>query len=296
MNRQPSNEAGALPDDVRRQLARAIALMAIATACSSSMHGVVRMLAAELPVLEIVFFRHFFGLLILLPWMSYRAGFAALRSESLSLHVLRAGLGFAGVATWFYGLSLVPLAEATALNFLSAIFTSVGAALVFGEIMSGRRWLALIIGFAGALAILRPGLQAVTLGAGIVILSSALWAASLLILKRLSGTDRSSVIVFNMYLFLSLFSLIPAAFVWRWPAPTDYAWLLLMGAVGTIGHLALARAFRLADAGALMPIDFTRLLWAAAIGYLAFAEIPDLWTWLGGGLIFAAGLLAGRAR
>jgi drug/metabolite transporter (DMT)-like permease len=259
------------------------------------MHGVVRHLSTEIPVFEMVFFRHLFGLIVLLPWMG-RVGFASLRSERLSLHAVRAALGIAGIVTWFYGLALVPLAEATALNFLSTVFTSIFAVLFLGEVMGGRRWIALGIGFAGAAVLLRPGVEAISLGSMVIILSSVLWAVTLVILKRLSGSDRSSAIVFNMYLFMTLFSLIPALVDWRWPSPTDLAWLALMGTVGTAGHLALAKAFQLADASALMPIDFTRLIWAAVIGFLAFAEIPDRWTWIGGGMIFAAGLLSGRAR
>jgi drug/metabolite transporter (DMT)-like permease len=89
-----------------------------------------------------------------------------------------------------------------------------------------------------------------------------------------------------MSLMLTVFSLFPALFVWQWPSLTELAWLVLLGALGTGGHLAMITALRQADATLLMPIDFTRLLWTSVIGYLAFAETPDLWTWLGGALIF----------
>lgn len=270
--------------------------MLVATGCSTSMHGIVRLLSAELSTFEIVFFRHFLGLLILLPWVRLRAMTSAIRSERLSLHALRGLLGFIGIATWFYGLSVVPLAEATALNFLATVFTSAFAVLFLGETMSARRWMALTLGFAGAFAVLRPGVEAVSLGAAIIILSSALWAVTLIILKRLSATDGSITIVFVLYFFLSLFSLVPALLHWHGPSFAALGWLSLMALVGVIGHLSMTKAFQLADASALMPIDFTRLVWASAIGYIAFAEIPDRWTWGGGALIFAAGLLAARRR
>ena len=264
--------------------------MLVSTFCSTAMHGVVRYLSADLPTFELVFFRNLFGFACLLPWL-ITSGFAGFRSARLSFHIFRALLGIAGLSTWFYGLALVPLAEATALNFLGAIFTCLGAALFLGERMHGRRWLAVLIGFAGTLVMLRPGAEAVSFGAIVVIFSAVLWSGSLIMLKHLSATDSSVTIVGTLYFFLVVFSLGPALLVWRTPTPSELAWLVIMGGIGAVSHLTLARAFQAADTGQLMPLDFTRLIWASLIGWLVLAESPDLWTWLGGILIFAGSML-----
>ena len=83
-------------------------------------------------------------------------------------------------------------------------------------------------------------------------------------------------------------SLFAASFVWRWPSAATWPWLILLGTVGGLAQLAMAEAFRRADASAILPFDFTRLIWAALLGFVLFEEVPEIWTWLGGGLIFAS--------
>ena len=91
-----------------------------------------------------------------------------------------------------------------------------------------------------------------------------------------------------MGLFMTPLSLVPALFVWQWPTAEEYAWMLLMGAVGSLAHVAMAQAFKLAEATAVLPLDFTRLIWASALGFFIFGEAPELFTWIGGLTIFAS--------
>lgn len=264
--------------------------MLLYTFASTGMHGLVRYLSVDVPTFELVFFRNLFGFLCLLPWL-IRSGFVGFRSARLWVHGLRGLLGIAGITSWFYGLSLLPLAEATALNFTATIFTTLGAALFLGETMYARRWLAVAVGFGGVLVMLRPGIESISFGAIVVIVSALLWSGSLLVLKRLAGADSPVTIVGTLYVFLILFSIGPALYVWRTPDAITLVWLAVMGAVSAVSHLTLAKAFEAAEAGKLMPLDFTRLVWAALIGWLALAEIPDLWTWIGGTLIFLGSML-----
>ncbi|MGQ0664202.1 MAG: DMT family transporter [Pseudomonadota bacterium] len=259
-----------------------------ATIFMTSMHAIVRYLGGQIPPIEMVFFRHAIGFCLLAPFI-LRPGSGAFRPTRIGLHVVRAGLTMAAMTAWFYGLAVVPLAEATALNFLATLFTGIGAVLVFGETMAARRWGAVAIGFAGALIVLRPSVVAVTTGALAVIASSALWEVSLLLLKALSRTDSPVTIVVLNYACVVAFSFGPSLLVWQWPTAEHLIWLTVMAAIGTCGHLAMAQAFKLTEATVLMPFEFTRLIWAAIVGYLAFAEIPDLWTWVGGAVIFLAG-------
>ena len=143
--------------------------MLAATAVLTCMHGTVRHVSDGLHPFEITFFRNLFGLVAILP-LALRAGVASLKSRQPGLQVLRSGFGLVAMLTWFYALSVVPIAQATALSFTSVIFGSIGATLVLGERMRLRRWSAVVVGFAGVLIILRPGLDEVDPGALIVIL------------------------------------------------------------------------------------------------------------------------------
>jgi len=261
--------------------------MLLSTALLACMHGLVRYVSQSLHPFEVAFFRNLFGLVAVLP-LVWRAGPAGFATRQPGLQMLRGVIGMGAMLGWFYGLSVVPIAGATALSFSAAIFASIGAALFLGERMRLRRWSAVILGFVGALIVLRPGIETISIGALAILFSSMCWGSSIVIVKRLSQTDNTVSIVVWMSLMLTVFSVFPALFVWQWPSFTELAWLLLLGSLGTGGHLAMITALKLADATLLMPIDFTRLIWTSVLGYLVFTEIPDIWTWLGGTLIFTS--------
>ena len=262
-------------------------LMLAATAVLTCMHATVRHVSDGMHSFEIVFFRNLFGLVAILP-LALRAGVATLKSRQPGLQILRSAFGVVAMFTWFYGLSVVPIAQATALSFTAVIFGSIGAALLLGERMGVRRWSAVVVGFAGTLVILRPGITDVDPAAFIVVLSSICWAGALLTVKRLSVTDSVVCIVTWNSVLLTVLSLPAAVSVWVTPSLEQLLWLSLIGLLATIGHLAMTGAFKAADATVVFPVDYMRLLWAAVIGYLAFGELPDVWTWVGGTIIFAS--------
>ena len=261
--------------------------MLAATAVLTCMHATVRHVSEGMHPFEITFFRNLFGLAAILP-LAIRAGFASMKSRQPGLQLLRSGFGLVAMLTWFYGLSVVPIAQATALSFTSVIFGSIGAALVLGERMRLRRWSAVIAGFIGALVILRPGFAEVDPAALVVVLSSICWAGALLTVKRLSTTDSVVCIVTWNSVLLTVLSLPVAVPVWVTPNGEQLLWLLLIGVLATLGHLAMTGAFKASEATVVFPVDYTRLVWASLIGYLAFSEIPDIWTWVGGTIIFAS--------
>lgn len=145
-----------------------------------------------------------------------------------------------------------------------------------------------MLGFLGALVIIRPGFEALSLGTLLVIFSSVVWSSAMLVIKVLSRTDSSITITLYMALFLTPLSLLPALFVWRAPSLAELLLLAAIGALANLGHLAMAQAFHEAEATVVLPFDFTRLIWASVLGYLLFAETPDPWTWVGGVIIFAS--------
>ena len=265
----------------------AVLLMLAASLALASMHGSVRFVSAGLHPFEIAFFRNVFGFCVLIPWLA-RIGVAAFATRKLPLHLVRGVLNGGSMLMWFLGLSLIPLAEATALSLASPLIATAGAILFLGEPVRGHRWLGLGLGIAGMLTILRPGFEEIGLGAAAVLLSAVLVTASKLIAKTLTRTESPTAIVAWLTLLMIPVTAVPAAFVWQTPTGLQLLMLLGIGALGSCGHLCLVHAYRLADVGLVEPLVFFRLVWAALLGFLIFAEIPDAWVWIGGLLIVAA--------
>jgi drug/metabolite transporter (DMT)-like permease len=263
----------------------------------SGLSALIRYLGQAMHPFEVAFFRNLFGLLFMVPWLA-RVGFGILKTGRFGLYAWRSVLSLASMLCWFSALPIMPFEEAVALSFTAPLFATMGAALILGETVRARRWSATIVGFLGVLIILRPGIDAsggvpsvvLGLGALLAILSSLISAGLTLIVKDLSRTEPSDAVVTYMVLLLTPMSLLPALFVWQWPTGAQWPLLAAMGALGSLGHMCMMRSFALADASAVLPYDYTRLLFAAVIGYLAFAEVPNLWTWVGAGVIAAAAI------
>ena len=268
----------------------AILWMIGAAFCFSILSATIRHLTHELHPLQIAFFRNLFGLLVMLPWLA-RAGLGSLRTGRFGLYLWRTVIGLLSMFTWFWALALLPFAEAVALSFTTPLFATMGAALILKERVRLRRWTATLAGFVGVLVVLRPGAaEAFNIGALLVIVSCALSGATTLMVKDLLRTESSNAVVTYMVLLMTPISLAPALFVWSWPEPATWAILVGMGLVATAGHLCITHSYKLAEASAVLPYDYTRMIFAAAIGYLWFAEVPDRWTWIGAGIIAASAI------
>ena len=265
---------------------RGMAWMLLAAVASAAMNGIIRELSASLHAFEIAFFRNLFGFLALLPLL-LRAGAGAWRTEQLHLHVLRGGLNATAMLAFFLGLSMTPLATVAALSFTSPLFATLLATLILGERLGLGRAIGLAVGFLGALVILRPGITSISLGEILIVASSAFWAAALIDIKILSRTEGSLTITLYAGVFLTPITGLFALFTWTWPTLLEWALLIAVGAIGSLGQMAVVQAFRAADATQVLPGDFTKLIWATLIGYLVFAELPDAWVFVGAAFILA---------
>ncbi|WP_082181940.1 DMT family transporter [Aestuariivita boseongensis] len=269
---------------------RGIQLMCFSTIAFSVMHALVRFVSQELPPVQVAFFRNVFGLAVLMPLL-IRSRFAMLRTTRLGLHAARGIINILAMFLFFTALSLTPLATVTALSFTAPVFMAVLSVLFLGERFQIYRWLAIAFGFAGMLIILRPGIIPLDTGALLVTGSALLWAVAMMQIKILSRTDSSITIVAYMGIFLCLFSIGPAIWVWQPVSWENLAWMALIGLCGSLAQVSLSQAFKETDPTALMPFDFLKLIWTALIGMLVFSEIPDIYTWIGGAVIFSSGLL-----
>jgi drug/metabolite transporter (DMT)-like permease len=198
---------------------------------------------------------------------------------------------------FFLALTIEPLAKLSALMFTSPLFAALGAALFLRERMDAARLAGLVVGFSGALIVMQPGSGALSLGLGLAMISSATWGAALVLIKVQSRTESSLTIAIYAAVLLLPFNGAGALFFWSRPSFEMLAWMAGIGLLGTLGQIALGNAFKHADATAVLPFDFTKLIWAALIGYAMFGEVPDVWTWTGGTVIFASSLfMAYRER
>lgn len=273
------------------------AYMLMSTVLFATMHGVVRWLTASgIHPFEAAFFRCFFGLLMLAPWLA-TAGRGALRTSRIGMHLGRAALNVFAMLMFFAALSMTPIALVQALSFTAPLFTTVLAVFLLGETVRLRRWSAVAIGFIGALVIIRPGVQPLEMGAVLTVVSAAIWAVCMILIKRLARTDSALTITAYMVILMSPLALIPALFVWTWPQGVQWLGLIACGVIGTVAQWVLTQAFRVADATVVLPLDFAKLVWGSLIGYFVFGELVDAWTWIGAIIIFSgATYIAFRER
>jgi len=248
----------------------------------------VRSMEGKFDAFEIVFFRAVIGLFMVIPLVS-RSGIRALKTDKMPLHIVRTLFALFAMATLYYALADIPVAQAIALTFLIPLFTTIAAGVVLRESVGIHRWSATLVGFAGAMVIIRPGMVDISLPVLLVVLSSALYAGAWSSVKILTRTDSATVTVFWMNVLMVPLTAIPVAFLWVTPDWSDAPALLVMAVSGWAAHFCQARAFEKSDASAVMPFDFLRLPLGALFGFVLFAELIDIWTWAGAVIIFIAG-------
>jgi drug/metabolite transporter (DMT)-like permease len=257
------------------------------------MISIVRKVAPGIHVFEIVFFRSLFAIVFMIPWIS-RQGLSALHTPKIGLLGLR-GLGaFIASSCLFHAVTLMPLGEMMAISFSRPIFGSIAAILFLGEVASGRRWSAILVGFAGALIIIRPGFQVLNVGTIFVLIAISAQVMNTIIIKYVSRSTKPDTIALFHGLFITPMALIPTLFVWTTPDAEQFMWLMGAGATSMLVQRTLMRGFAATDATMVLAFNFIRLPTAALAGFVFFAEVPEIWVWIGGGVIFASSILLAR--
>lgn len=237
--------------------------------------------------LQVLFFRNAFCVLWMLPLLAWR-GTSLIQTGQIRLYGARVALSFISMMAMFQAVALIPIGEVTAIGFLSPLFGTLVAIGVLGEQVHWRRWAALLIGFAGAMIILRPGLSGLGWGQLAALVSAFAVGGIGPLVKQLTQRDDADRVVFITNAIMTPLSLVPALFVWQWPSLDLLPYLAGMGLCAVLGHMALVRGYAVAEASLVMTFKFTRLPFAVAIGFLAFGEAIDAMTWIGGLIIFAA--------
>ncbi len=269
---------------------RGVIWMLVTGLCFVAVTALVKYLGDDMPAAQSAFLRYLLGLVFLLPMLSALRAMQLTR-RSLGVYSLRGVLHALGVILWFYAMTRIPLAEVTAMNYLTPIYVTIGAALFLGERLALRRLLAVLAAFAGALIILRPGLREVSPGHLAMLGTAIFFAASYLMAKRMSGEVNASVVVGMLSITVTI-CLAPVAYaVWVPPTAMQIFWLFWVAAFATAGHYSMTLAFAAAPITVTQPVTFLQLVWAVALGALVFGEPADLFVILGGLIIMASVLV-----
>jgi drug/metabolite transporter (DMT)-like permease len=271
----------------------AAGLTIFAGLCFAGLSAQVKFLSSDLHGFVITFWRNFWGLFFMLPWL-FRQGLGELSWPRIRMFTLRSALSLVSMLFGFTSLSYLTLANATALSFTAPLFATILAALVLGETVRRRRWSATLVGFLGVLIVLRPGMNGIGIGEMLALAGAFLTALVIIVVKQMSRTEPSNAIVAYMVLLLTPMALVVALPFWSWPTLADWPFVIGMGLAGTIGHVCWTRAISMADASVVVPFDYLRLIFTIIIGILAFAEQPDRYTLLGSAIIVMAGIYIAR--
>lgn len=275
------------PHRIRSGNLRAVLWMVVSTLLFIVVTGLIRYLGSNLPAIEASFIRYAVGLVILSPVVInvFRKKIPGNLWRSFAL---RGFIHSFGVTLWFYAMARIPIAEVTAIGYLTPIFVTMGAAYFLGETLKIRRITGVLVGLLGALIILRPGFQEISLGQLAQLTAAPIFAMSYLYAKQLTGRASPEVIISMLTLFCTIFLMPGALLQWQTPSVQEFILLASTAVVASMGHYTMTRALNAAPISVTQPVIFLQLVWAAALGVLVFGEPLDPYVLFGGSIVVTA--------
>ena len=243
----------------------------------------------ELDVYQLMFYRSAIGLTLVMIYAACTpGGFRKFRTHRIKLHIIRNSSHLVGQFGWFFALGLIPLAQLFALEFTTPLWVAALAPLLLGERLTKMRLVAVSLGFAGVLIVLRPGLEAVSLGSIVMLIGSVGFAGAMMGTKSLSTTEQPVTILFYMALVQTPVGLLLAFRDLNWPSPVTGLWLILVAVLGFTAHFCIVRAVSLADAIVVAPLDFIRLPLIVLVGWAFYGEMLRIEVAIGASIIIAS--------
>lgn len=246
-------------------------------------------LMLDYPILQVVWARFLFNFLVFLPLFLLPAYRHYMRPVVLRHQLARSGLLYATNMVFLAGLSILPLATAASIMFVGPMILVTLSALFLAEKIGPRRWLAVVIGFAGVIVILRPGLS-FTWASLLPLAAATMYSVYQIVTRRMSAGDPTLTTFFFTPMVGAVCSSVVAIFFWKWPTPVGWLLLVTMGGVAGAGQYFLIKSFERSQASLLAPFGYSSLLWATLFGFLVFNDLPDEWTVVGAAIVIAAGL------
>ena len=261
---------------------------------ATMMFATVKALDGRVGSFQIVFFRAFIGTLVAIPMLMRRGG-RGFRSGHMGLQLANGVLGVAAMTASYFALTYMDLADATAVLFTRPLFLLLLAMLLLGEAMQVGRWLATLVGFLGVLVIVKPA-GIIELAALAIVFAAFVSALMMVFAKKMALADGPDIQLFYFNLTMGVVLIVPTAVLWITPSWPDLWLLILSGVLGTTNALFFVQALRVGEATAVSPFDYSRLIFAALIGFILFREVPDVWFWVGSVMIVAANIYIARSR
>ena len=254
------------------------------------MDGIAKHLSDSLPVLQIVWARYFFHLLVMLPILLPRYGLGVVRVSNQRLQILRGGLLLGSTILFFFAISQMPLADALALIFLSPLIVTALSPILLGEKVGIRRWAAVLVGFCGALIIVRPGLGVFSGAAVYAVAAGCVYALYLIATRKLARSAPPLVTLAYTALLGAVVMTAVVIPIWVWPTWEQWGLMVVMGLIAATGHFMLIRGFDFASASLLAPFTYFEIIMMTLVGYVWFNDFPDIYTWIGTAILAASGI------
>lgn len=274
----------------RAETIRAILLMLLGFFFYGTSDMLAKALTQSMNPLQVAWLRQL-GLLTGVMVLLAMKGPALLRSRHPFLQVGRGLTVVAAATSFLFALAYVPLADATAVSFFAPFMVTVMAALFLGEKIGMRRWAAVLVGFAGTMIIVRPGMSTFHPAIFAVLISAFAFACRQIISRRVAGSDPFATTIAYTALTAAAILTLPLPFIWRNPADLmQFGMMIGVAVVASCGEFSIIRALDLGEAAVLSPLQYTLMIWSTMWGFLVFAQLPDLWTWVGTGIVIASGI------
>ena len=281
-----------MSDDPKRPLANApvaaIGWMICGSLLAALTGGAVRQVGGDYSTFELVFLRGIIATTMMLPILIRRARTESMRPRRVKLYLARTCFSYAGTLCLFFALTNMPVADTYALLFTIPIFTILLAVIILKEGSGLRSWIVCGIGFTGALIIIRPGFVEVSVAALAALGTAVCFASANICIRTLSSTESPVRITAYNSMLMLVFSAPLAIMYWKTPAWEHVPWIIAIGVTNTVGALCHSRALSMAEARVVQPFSFLRLVWSVGVGWVLFAELPGVWTWVGAAVIFGA--------
>ena len=269
---------------------KAILLALVASVSGVTMNVLLKISLADINVFTAGFLRFLFGFLLILPFIFYNQ-FQNYKTPNLKIHLTRGFLNIPMMLLGFSALQYIPLEQIKAISFITPIIVVVLSVIFLKEKIYLIRIGALVIGLVGVFVILRPGIVSINIGAYMVLCSCSIWSVVVIITKFAARVDSAFTILSYQYTIVTILSLPIALYFWQTPSSQTIIYLILAGMAGTIVHLCINTAYKLTELSVLQPVNFSRLLIASLFGFIIFDEVPDIWTIIGGLIIFSSILI-----
>lgn len=282
-------QAAAAQAERREDPLGGILLLSLSLVIFSCSDATAKYLTGELPVFEVIWLRYLAFATLLVP-SAMRGGRAVLRSSRPGLQLAR-GLCMLGSGLLFVSaLAFLPLADATSIGFISPLFITALSIPFLGEQVGVRRWAAIVVGLIGVLIVVRPGTSAFQPAALLPVVSAFIWAIAVILTRKLSGVDGTvTTLVYSSVSALVVMTVL-VPFEWVTPSWRQLGLGVLYGMFATGGQWLIVLAYHRAAASVLAPLNYSQLVWSAALGFLVFHAVPDAWTLVGAAVIIGSGL------